>query len=73
MAWLWFKKRGWIYQPVSLIGWIIALVTILLIIQVFIAVDMRSHSVSDTFYGVLPYIVSYLVIAGWIASNTSET
>lgn len=72
MAWIWFRRFGWIYRPVSIVGWVITLVTALLIIQVFIAVDMRSHSVSDTFYGVLPYMVSYLVIAGWIASNTSE-
>lgn len=69
---IWFKKYGWIYRPVSLIGWIITLGTIVICIQVFLAVDAHSHSVSDTFYGVLPYIVSYLIIAGWIASNTSK-
>ena len=72
MAHIWFKKSGWIYQPTSLFGWIIAILTILLCVQVFIAVDAHSHSVSDTFYGVFPYIVAYLVVAGWIASNTSE-
>jgi hypothetical protein len=69
---VWFKKAGWIYQPTSICGWVIAIVTILLCIQVFIAVDAHSHSVSDTFYGVFPYIVAYLVVAGWIASNTSD-
>ena len=69
---IWFKKVGWIYQPISVVGWIIALITIVLCVQVFIAVDARSHSVSDTFYGVFPYIVAYLVVAGWIASNTSD-
>ena len=69
---VWFKKEGWLYLPTSIIGWAIVLVTVLLCIQVFLAVDARSHSVSDTFYGIFPYVVSYLVIAGWIASNTSE-
>jgi hypothetical protein len=45
---------------------------ILLCSQIFLFVDSHSHSVSDTFYGVFPYIVSYLVVAGWIASNTSK-
>lgn len=72
MGHIWFKKAGWIYQPISIFGWLIAIVTILLCVQVFIAVDARSHSVSDTFYGVFPYIVAYLVVAGWIVSNTSK-
>ena len=72
MKHIWFKKAGWIYQPTSITGWIIALITITLCVQIFMAVDARSHSVSDTFYGVFPYIVAYLVVAGWIASNTSD-
>ena len=72
MGHIWFKKVGWIYQPISIWGWIIALITILLCVQVFAAVDARSHSVSDTFYGVFPYIIAYLVVAWWIASNTSD-
>jgi hypothetical protein len=69
---VWFKKVGWIYQPISIAGWIITIITILLCSQIFLFVDSHSHSVSDTFYGVFPYIVSYLVVAGWIASNTSK-
>ena len=72
MNFVWFKKWGWIYKPISVIGWIITLLTIILCLQVLIAVNMRTNSVSDFFYGVLPYLVSYLVIAGWIASNTSD-
>ena len=69
---VWFKKWGWIYRPISFVGWIISVLTIILCLQVFIAVDLRTNSVSDLFYGVLPYLVSYLVIAGWTASNTSN-
>lgn len=72
MTRVWFKKFGWIYRPVSITGGIITILTVLLCLQIFIFVDSHSHSVSDTFYGVFPYIVSYLVIAGWIASNTSK-
>ena len=69
---VWFKKVGWIYRPISIAGWIITIITILLCSQIFLFVDSHSHSVSDTFYGVFPYIVSYLVVAGWIASNTCK-
>jgi hypothetical protein len=72
MEFVWFKKWGWIYRPISPFGWIISILAIALCLQVFIAVDMRVNSISDLFYGVLPYFVSYLVIAGWIASNTTK-
>jgi len=41
-------------------------------IQVFLAVDSRSHSVSDTLYGIFPYIVPSFLVLLWIASKTSE-
>lgn len=53
-----FRRNRWFYYPVTLWGWLIALAVLALIVQTFVAVDSRSHSVSDTFYGVLPYFVS---------------
>ncbi len=35
------------------------------------AVDRRSHSASDTFYGIFPFVVPALGIPGWIASKTT--
>ena len=67
----WFKHWGWIYRPVSWQGWIFTVVTIVFCVQVFVAVDRHSHSVSDTFYGIFPYFVPAFVILGWIASHTS--
>ena len=72
MAFVCFKKLGWIYRPTSIIGGITTVITVLLCLQIFIFVDFHYHSVSYTFYGVFLYIVSYFVVAGWIASNTSE-
>jgi len=39
--------------------------------QVFLAVDRHSHSVSDTLYGVFPYVVLCLMLLNWVASKTS--
>ena len=72
MTMVWFKKVGWIYRPVSIMGMIVTIVTLLLCAQIFIFVNYHTHSISDLFYGVFPYIVSYLVVGGWIASNTSN-
>ena len=41
-------------------------------VWVFVAVDSTSHSVSDTFYGVFPYVVPCLIILYWIAGKTSQ-
>jgi hypothetical protein len=68
----WFKKFGWVYFPISVTGVIISLSAIVFCLTVFIAVDRRSHSVSDTLYGIFPYFVSAFTILFWIASNTSD-
>lgn len=68
----WFKKSGWIYIPISLIGILITFLHIVFCVTVFMAIDRHSHSVSDTFYGIFPYFVSAITILFWIASNTSN-
>lgn len=67
----WFKQWGWIYRPVSWQGLIACLVTLAFCVQVFLAVDRNSHSVSDTLYGIFPYIVPSLMILYWLSSKTS--
>lgn len=68
----WFRKIGWIYVPVSFIGVVVLLLTIAFCVNVFIAIDRHSHSVSDTMYGIFPYFVSAFTILFWIAGNTSK-
>lgn len=68
----WFRKWGWIYYPVRLEGWTVVIVCAIFCAQVFMAVDRRSHSVSDTFYGIFPYVVPALGVLIWIASKTSR-
>jgi hypothetical protein len=68
---IWFKKIGWVHFPVSWQGWLVTVLTLLFCGQVFWAIDRNSHSVSDTLYGVFPFVVGAFVIFGWIASNTA--
>jgi uncharacterized membrane protein len=68
----WFKKSGWVYLPVSVMGVISTLLHIIFCITVFIAVDNHSHSVTDTLYGVFPFFVSAATILFWITGNTSK-
>jgi hypothetical protein len=41
-------------------------------VQVFVAVDARAHSASDTLYGIFPFVVPCLIVLEWVASKTSR-
>jgi hypothetical protein len=44
----WFTRRGIIYRPASMVGWLILAITLAYAVYTFITIDSRSHSVSDT-------------------------
>jgi hypothetical protein len=67
----WFQPLGWVYRPVSSPGWVALFVTLAFCFQVFQAIDRRSHSASDTLYGVFPYFVCAAGLLNWIASKTA--
>jgi hypothetical protein len=68
----WFRKLGWIYIPISVIGTVLFVIVLYFCVTVFLAIDRHSHSVSDTLYGIFPYFVSAFTILFWIAANTSK-
>jgi hypothetical protein len=67
----WFKPLGLIYLPVSVPGAIVTGLAALFCAQVFLAVDRRSHSVSDTLYGIYPFFACTFLIWDWVARKTS--
>jgi hypothetical protein len=71
MTHAWFKPWGWIYRPVTVAGVVAVLLAAVFCLQVFIAVDRHAHSVSDTLYGIFPYVVPCLMLLNWLASKTS--
>jgi len=68
----WFKRKGILFLPVSLVGWLIALAAIGYCVFLFIDIDSRSHSVSDTLmnfvFNALIVAVAYSIIAFFIYS-----
>ena len=72
MPHFWFRPWGWIYRPASWQGLLLILLVAVFCIQVFVAEDRHSHSVSDTFYGIFPYVVPCLMLLNWVASKTSS-
>ena len=67
----WFKRAGWFYLPASVPACVLCVAAILFCSTVFIAVDRRSHSVSDTLYGVFPFFACTFLLLDWIAARTS--
>jgi len=67
----WFEKSGWFYRPVSLEGWFLTTLAFVFCIEVVGVSDQASHSFGGTLYRAFPYLVSTLVVLGWIASRTS--
>ncbi|HEY8783761.1 MAG TPA: hypothetical protein VIM16_19185 [Mucilaginibacter sp.] len=55
----WFVRKGIIYWPASIVGWVILVIALVYAIYTFIKIDSRSHSVSDT---LINFIFNLLLI-----------
>lgn len=60
----WFKRMGILFIPITIAGWIILIAGFAYAVYVFLDIDSRSHSVSDT----LINIVFNLLIIGAVYS-----
>ena len=60
----WFKRIGIFFVPKSIIGWIMLLGGLIYAVYIFIDIDSRSHSASDT----LIKFVFNLIIIGAVYS-----
>ena len=67
----WFASWGWVHRPVSWQGVALVLLVWVFCAQVFVAVDRHSHSVSDTLYGIFPYVIPSLMLLNWVATKTA--
>lgn len=55
----WFTRRGLIYWPASIMGWVILILAAAYAVYAFIDADSRSHSNSDT---LINFVFSLLII-----------
>jgi len=55
----WFKREGIFFIPTSVAGWMIFACAMVYAIYVFMDIDSRSHSVSDT---LMNFVFSLLII-----------
>lgn len=68
----WFKQVGWFHVPVSVPGVVVTLGALGFCVNVFVAIDRHSHSVSDTLYGVFPFFACTFLLVDWVARKTSR-
>ncbi|HVN58021.1 MAG TPA: hypothetical protein VMT63_06975 [Bacteroidales bacterium] len=67
-----FRKKGWIYVPVTLAGWIIAAGYAAVSIFTLVEIDLTYNSLKNSLIRFFPYFISLSVIYHWIASNLSD-
>ena len=56
----WFVRKGIIFCPSSIPGWVVVLATLAVLVWLFIDIDSRSHSVSDT---LINFVFNALIVA----------
>jgi hypothetical protein len=69
----WFKRIGIFFIPTSFIGWVIMLAGIIYAVNVFIDIDSRSHSASDTLRPFFLYLLIIGLVYTFVAFLTSSS
>ena len=68
---IWFRELGLLYVPTSVFGWVLSVLTLAFCAHIFVFVDSRSHSVTDTLYGIFAYVAPALLALYVCAMRTS--
>lgn len=70
--WFYTKKYGWGWTPVTWQGWLVVMIYFYVFIAVFISIDSRSNSMSDTLINsVVPLSLATLIAIG-VCYRTGE-
>ena len=71
----WFRREGLFFKPIAFMGWLLFVAGIIFSVYVFIAIDQKSHSASDT---LMNFAFNFLLIAcgyslvGYLTSRDKE-
>ena len=71
MKQVWFKKMGWFYIPVHIMGYMATLLALLFMVPVIIAAERSAHSVSDELYEIFVFATCTAFWWKWVADKTS--
>lgn len=67
-----FRAWGLAYRPINGLGWLITIAALVFMVQVFLAIDARSHSNTDTLYGIYPFWGVTFLLWAWLAGRMSR-
>jgi hypothetical protein len=67
-----FRKKWWVYIPVSLFGWIVLAGFAAISVVTLVSINHNYNSIISSLIRFFPYFISFLVVYFWIASNSSE-
>jgi hypothetical protein len=73
MQTIWFARLGWLHRPASPAGWLITAAALAYMVQVFLAIDLHSHSVTDALHAVYPHWGVTFLGWDWIARRSAST
>jgi hypothetical protein len=72
----WFTRKGIIYRPAALMGWVIFALAVVYAVYTFIDINSRAHSVSDVMinfvFNLLLIGVIYTIIAYFTEARKVE-
>jgi len=72
----WFRRIGPLFVPVRWPGWMIVALTAGYVVRVFVDIDSRSHSVSDTLmnfvFNLFLIAIAYSLVAFALSFGSSE-
>jgi hypothetical protein len=72
MKQIWFKRIGWFYLPVHIMGLLITLAAAVFLVPVCMTVVRNGHSVTDDLYKIFVYGTCTAFWWKWIAEKTSD-
>jgi len=68
----WFVRKGFLFFPASIIGWLISIACLAFCVYLFIDIDSRSHSASDTLINFVFMALLVAVVYSIIGYFTSD-
>jgi hypothetical protein len=69
----WFVPWGWLYRPIHPWGFVLTSMPAIFLVYVFRAIDLHSHSATDTLYQMFPYTSAAFLLWLWVAERTARS
>lgn len=69
---MWFKKQGWLYEPVNAYGWTVVIIAAAFLGSVYVSYSKHSFAFIELIYKIYPHYISTFLLYLWIGSQKSK-